>query len=115
PVPAALDGDQVAVEVDLCPVECLQFAEAQTGVERGCPQGALASKEDCDQVGGFLGAGDAVAPATDGGEAELEGGVEGDLAAGLGAPVDRSHGEQGVSDCARRELLGGEPVDQILE
>ena len=32
-VPAALDVDEVVVEVDVVPVEGLEFAEAEAGVE----------------------------------------------------------------------------------
>ena len=73
-----------------CPVEGLEFAEAEAGVEGGRPDRPFGEGERVEQCVCFGGGGDPVAAAADGRQRELEGGVEGDLAAVEGAAVDRS-------------------------
>jgi hypothetical protein len=97
------------------PDECLEFAEAEAGVEGDCPERAFGEGEGGEQLGGFGGAGDAFAAAADGGKGERQGWVDGDVAAGVGAAVDRSQREEGVADGARGEPLGHECVCEVLE
>jgi hypothetical protein len=48
-LPTTLDADQVSLEIDVAPVEGLQFAQAQAGVERGRPDRALEGRERVEQ------------------------------------------------------------------
>jgi hypothetical protein len=48
-VPAALDADQVLVEVEVAPVECLEFAEAEACVEGGCEDRAFERRERVEE------------------------------------------------------------------
>jgi hypothetical protein len=54
-VPAALDVDEVVVEVDLVPVQGLEFAEAEAGVEGGGLDRPVGEGEGCEQGGGSSG------------------------------------------------------------
>ncbi len=47
-VPGVVDVDEVVLEVDLVPGQCLQFASAKTRVERGCPERLVSFGECCD-------------------------------------------------------------------
>ena len=49
-VPAAFDVDQVVVEVDVVPLERLEFAEPEAGVEGGGVDRAVAEGERVEQA-----------------------------------------------------------------
>jgi hypothetical protein len=97
------------------PVEGLEFAEAQAGVEGGCPEGSFAQRKGCDEGGCVLGTDDVVAASADGRQCELDGRVGRDLAAVECSPIDRPHWQDRVSDRACGESVGGDSVGDVLE
>jgi hypothetical protein len=114
-VPAALNMDEVGSEVDVVPVEGLEFSEAEAGVEGGGVDRPVCGVEGIEEGFDLGGRGDVVAAAADGGEGEAGGGVGGDVAAVVCAPVDRAEGEDRVAHAARREPLGVAVVGEVLE
>jgi len=114
-VPASADVDEVLFEVDVGPVECLQFAHAQAGVEGGRPEGAV----DCWQGGEegrcFVDSCDAVTVAAYSRQRQVERRVGGDLFALEGPTVDRPQRQKRVSDRARGAAGGKELIDEVLE
>ncbi len=115
-VPASVDVDEVVGEVDVVPVEGLEFAERggrrrgrwrrSRGRRGGARRGAVLTS---------VGAATRSRLAAHGGEGESEGGVDGDVVAAVGAAVDRAQRQDRVSDAARREPLGGELVGEVLQ
>ena len=91
-------------ELDVCPVEGLQFAHAQAGVEGGRPQRLLTLRERVDEGGGFVGAGDAVATSANGGKVEPCRWIDGERPASGCASVDARSGMS-----AFRMVLGERP------
>ena len=81
--------------------EGLEFAEAEAGVEGGGPDRAVGGLEGVEERFDLGWCGDPFPVAADGGEREFEGGVDGDLAAAVGAAVDRPQRQDGVADAAR--------------
>jgi hypothetical protein len=108
-----VDVDEVVVEVDVVPLQGLEFAGAEAGVERGCVERAVAGLEGVEEGAELGWGGDPVAPSTDWGQGERE--VDGDEAAVVGAAVDRAQRQEGVAGGARGEPLGGELAGEVLE
>jgi hypothetical protein len=80
--------DQALLEVDVVPLHCLEFAAAEACVEGGCPKRTVSARHGGDQCFGFGWWSNPVAAATHRGQADLEGRVDSDFAAGCGATVD---------------------------
>jgi hypothetical protein len=80
-VPASLDVDEVLFEVDVRPVEGLEFAESEAGVECGGPDRAVGGRKRLEKRVGLRRNRDSFAAAADGWQRELDGGVGYDVAA----------------------------------
>jgi hypothetical protein len=107
--------DEVGFEVDVVPVEGLEFACAEAGVEGGGIDGAVGGLERVEERAELGGGGDAFAASSDGGKSEFEGRVDRDLASLVGAAEDRAEREEGVADAACGESFGGELVGEVLQ
>ena len=113
PVPSVLDANHAAGQVDVRPVDRLQLAAAQPGVERRRPQCAVALGERGDQHCGLGWLRDPVAAPFRRRQVESYGGVDCDLAEPGQPTVDRSQRHERVADRRCVELgaeIFGEPV-----
>ena len=109
-VPVLFDVDQVGVEVDVVPLQRLQFAEPQSGVEGSGEDRAVVGLEGVEERRDFLRRRDPLSLASHDGEGEVERRVDGDIAATVSASEDRAQRQDRVADAAGRKPLRGEPV-----
>jgi hypothetical protein len=110
------DSDDTTGQVDVYPSQAAELSGAQAGVERRRPQCAVSRVgERGDESAGFVGAGDPVAAAADGGQIDAARRVHAYDAVSKGAPVDHAERHQRVADRARRLPRGEEPVGDGLD
>ena len=104
-VPVSGDVDEVVCEVDVVPVERLEFAGSEAGVEGGGVDRAVVRVERVEERADLCRCGDSVTASADSGEGEVEGRVDGDLSAAVCAPEDRARGRMVL-----RTLLAESPA-----
>jgi hypothetical protein len=100
-VPASPDVDQVSGQVDIVPLQRLEFAEVEAGVQCGRVDGAVGGLEGVEERGDLGWRRDPFALAAHDRECQLHGWVDGDIAAAVGAPEDRTQRQDRVADTAR--------------
>lgn len=104
-VPAALNADETAVEVDVRPPKSAKLAATQAGVHRRRPNRAVGLRKRLDQRRTFAWRSDAITSATRRGYLEADRGVHRNLLTREGAAVHRLQWVEGVPDGARVESL----------